>query len=271
MFSIYPSIQPIVLHLKYFDIYWYGLINTIMLIFTSYYILINNTYCPEIKSKNRKMQITFSVLCIIIGSKLGFVLIYQPRILLLDISLIYKIWLPGRSFYGSLAMFFIGFLALFKKNNEKSFFLCHKNLLALSVSIFFGRIANFFNGEIVGRITRQEPGILFTHIDNNIRHMSQLYEAFMEGIFLFFFIICLRIYLKCSIRFICYFFILYSIIRLYLEYFREVDPFIINYILKYRFTLSQILSIITFCISITIINLYKNYETILKFIKKYNE
>ena len=92
------------------------------------------------------------------------------------------------------------------------------------IGIFFGRVANFINGELVGKTTDVFWGVIFPNIDNNIRHPSQLYEAFFEGVVLF--IIMNLILFKnnyktgtCSYIFL----IFYGIFRTFSEFFREPD------------------------------------------------
>ena len=92
------------------------------------------------------------------------------------------------------------------------------------IGIFFGRIANFINGELVGKVTNTTWGVVFPVIDNNLRHPSQLYEAFLEGIILFFlmnFILFKKNYKigDCSYLFL----IFYGVFRIFSEFFREPD------------------------------------------------
>ena len=93
------------------------------------------------------------------------------------------------------------------------------------IGIFLGRIANFVNGELVGKTTDVFWGVIFPNIDNNVRHPSQLYEAFFEGVILF---IIMNLYLfkknykigTCSYMFLIY----YGFFRIFSEFFREPDP-----------------------------------------------
>ena len=92
------------------------------------------------------------------------------------------------------------------------------------IGIFFGRIANFINGELVGKVTNASWGVVFPTFDNNLRHPSQLYEAFLEGIILFFLmnLIFFRKDYKignCSSLFLVF----YGIFRIFSEIFREPD------------------------------------------------
>ena len=104
------------------------------------------------------------------------------------------------------------------------FFLLDIIVCVAPIGIFFGRIANFINGELVGKTTNVSWGVIFPNIDNATRHPSQLYEAFFEGLVL---LIIMNLILfknnyktgKCSYIFL----ILYGIFRIFSEFFREPD------------------------------------------------
>ena len=96
--------------------------------------------------------------------------------------------------------------------------------MCCSNRFIFGRIANFINGELVGKVTNVYWGVIFTNLDDNLRHPSQLYEAFLEGVVLFFvmnFILLNKNYKvgHCSSLFL----IFYGIFRIFSEFFREPD------------------------------------------------
>ena len=139
---------------------------------------------------------------------------------------------------------------LFKIN-----FLIFSDLVACAapIGIFFGRIANFINGELVGRVTEKKIGIIFKHIDNLPRHPSQIYEAILEGILLFlilFFLQNRKIFIYKSGLISSLFLIFYSIFRFICEYFREPDPHIgLQY---FNLSLGQIYSIFFLIIGISL-------------------
>ena len=100
------------------------------------------------------------------------------------------------------------------------------DLVAISspIGIFFGRIANFINGELVGKVTNNNWGVIFPQIDIFPRHPSQLYEAFLEGILLF--ILMNLIYFRKNYKIAdcsCLFLIFYGVLRIISEFFREPD------------------------------------------------
>ena len=120
------------------------------------------------------------------------------------------------------------------------------DLVALSapIGIFFGRIANFINSELIGRATDMPWSVQFILIDNTKRHPSQLYEAFFEGIILFLLLgyFFKKNYLENPGKISALFLIFYSLFRFFAEFFRSPDPQIGFLILN--LTLGQLISVI---------------------------
>ena len=128
------------------------------------------------------------------------------------------------SFHGALLGIIIATYWFSIKEDIPTFFLLDIIVCVAPIGIFFGRIANFINGELVGKTTDIFWGVIFPNIDSATRHPSQLYEAFFEGLVLL--IIMNLILFKnnyktgtCSYMFL----ILYGIFRIFSEFFREPD------------------------------------------------
>jgi phosphatidylglycerol:prolipoprotein diacylglycerol transferase len=128
------------------------------------------------------------------------------------------------SFHGALIGIVVGTYFFSIKRNIKIFFLLDILACVSPVGIFFGRIANFINGELIGKTTDVYWSVIFPNIDNVARHPSQLYEAFLEGILLLI-LMNLIIFKKnykigtCSFMFL----IFYGLFRIISEFFREPD------------------------------------------------
>ena len=168
--------------------------------------------------------ITYLIISLVIGGRLGYILFYNLGYYLINPFDILKIWEGGMSFHGALVGIIIGTYWFSKKTNIPTFFLLDIVAYVAPIGIFFGRIANFINGELVGKTTNVFWGVIFPNIDNLPRHPSQLYEAFFEGIVLFI-IMNLILFRKnykigdCSYMFL----IIYGIFRIFSEFFREPD------------------------------------------------
>ncbi len=168
--------------------------------------------------------ITFVVIAMIIGGRIGYVLFYNFGYYLSNPFDILKIWKGGMSFHGALLGIIIGTYWFSIKKNISTFFLLDIIAFVAPIGIFFGRIANFINGELVGKTTNVFWGVIFPNVDNNLRHPSQLYEAFLEGIVLFIimnFILFRKNYKTGNCSYI--FLIFYGIFRVFSEIYREPD------------------------------------------------
>jgi len=168
--------------------------------------------------------ITYIIISMLIGGRIGYVLFYNFGYYLSNPFNILKIWEGGMSFHGALIGVILGTYWFSIKKNIPTFFLLDIVSFVAPIGIFFGRVANFINGELVGKTTDVFWGVIFPNIDNNIRHPSQLYEAFFEGIVLFIIMnsILFRNNYKtgtCSYMFL----IFYGIFRTFSEFFREPD------------------------------------------------
>ena len=168
--------------------------------------------------------ITYLIISILVGGRIGYILFYNFDYYLSNPIDIIKIWKGGMSFHGALIGIILGTHYFSIKRNIPTFFLLDIIACVAPIGIFFGRIANFINGELVGKTTDVYWGVVFPNIDNYVRHPSQLYQAFFEGLVLLI-IMNLIIFKKnyktgtCSYIFL----ILYGIFRIFSEMFREPD------------------------------------------------
>ena len=168
--------------------------------------------------------ITYIIISMLLGGRIGYILFYNFEYYLSNPLDVLKIWEGGMSFHGALIGIILGTYWFSIKKNIPTFFLLDIIAFVAPIGIFFGRIANFINGELIGKTTDVFWGVIFPRIDNNIRHPSQLYEAFFEGVVLF--IIMNLILFKnnyktgtCSYIFL----IFYGVFRTFSELFREPD------------------------------------------------
>ncbi len=168
--------------------------------------------------------ITYLILSVLAGGRIGYVLFYNFNYYISNPFDIIKIWEGGMSFHGALIGIIFGTYLFAKKRKIKTFLLLDIIACVAPIGIFFGRIANFINGELVGKTTNVFWAVIFPKIDNIPRHPSQLYEALLEGLILFI-IMNLILFKKeyklgvCSSMFL----IFYGIFRIFAEFFREPD------------------------------------------------
>ena len=136
----------------------------------------------ELKFKIKEFDdlITYVVISIIIGGRLGYVIFYNLEYYASQPIEIFKIWEGGMSFHGALIGIIIGTYLFSLKRNISVFFLLDIIACVSPIGIFLGRIANFINGELIGKATSVPWGVIFPTIDTLTRHPSQLYEAILE-------------------------------------------------------------------------------------------
>ena len=188
--------------------------------------------------------LTYLILGIILGGRLGYILFYNLSYYLQNPFDILKIWQGGMSFHGGLIGVIIVTIWFGKKNKQNPFFYLDIVSIVAPIGIFFGRIANFINSELYGLETNLPWGVKFIQIDNISRHPSQLYEAFFEGIILFLILIFYKKkgFLKIPGLISSLFLIFYSIFRFIIEFFRVPDEHL-GYLFL-NLTMGQLISLI---------------------------
>ena len=255
MIFIQPSIDPILISLGFLDIRWYSLSYIFTFIFGSILIKkLNKKSLNNLSDIQIDKFFVWAVLGVIIGGRVGYVLFYQLQLFFLDPLYIFQIWKGGMSFHGGLIGMILAIYIFAKQNNLSFFYLSDLVSIVAPIGLFLGRISNFINTELYGRVTDFPFAFIYPLIDNNPRHPSQLYEAFFEGVVLF--IILYLIFIKKSKNYSAgiisaYFLILYSIFRFLIEFLREPDLHLGLY-LNY-FSMGQILCIPIFFAGILIL------------------
>jgi len=230
MILIKPSIDPVILSLGIFDIRWYSLAYIAGFIIGSIIIkYLNKKLLNILSNKQIDSFFIWSILGVIIGGRVGYVLFYQTSYLFINPIYILKIWTGGMSFHGGLIGIIISMYLFCKKNNIQFFFLSDLVSIVAPIGLFFGRIANFINNELYGKITNFPFAMIYPEIDLQPRHPSQLYEAFLEGIILF--VILLTYFNKTKSdptigKISGLFLILYGTFRILIEFLREPDSHI---------------------------------------------
>jgi len=244
MYIKFPNIDRIIWHVGGpFAVSWYSLSYVIGIVLGYLYCrYLINRYKLRI-TKDQLDDLINYLLIAIVGARLGYVLVYDPLHYLSNPIEIFKIYEGGLSFHGGLIGAFIG-AYLFSRNQKISMLEVTDLLAAASpITIFFARIANFINCELVGRITDVPWAVLFPP-QFLPRHPSQIYESLSEG-FLTFIILNLLIkkyrLIESKGAITGVFLILYATCRITCEFFREPDIGV-GFFAQY-FTMGQILSL----------------------------
>ena len=236
------NFDPVAFQIFSLEIRWYSLAYIIG-------ILLGWLYCKEKLIKDLNIInlfddfISYLIMGIILGGRLGYVLFYNLEYYLEKPFDILMVWNGGMSFHGGVVGVIVASHLFSKKHKINQFILLDLVSLSAPIGIFFGRVANFINSELYGNPTDLPWSVKFILIDNINRHPSQLYEAFFEGIMLFF---ILKYFYKKDYshkpgQISSLFLIFYSIFRFFVEFVRTPDSHIGYLILN--LTLGQLISI----------------------------
>tara|TARA_Y100001970_G_C14218833_1_gene851323 strand:- start:1566 stop:2357 length:792 start_codon:yes stop_codon:yes gene_type:complete len=245
MVLIHPAIDPVIISFGILQIRWYGLAYVLGFIIGIYLIKkINISSINKISNTKIDKFFIWSVLGVIIGGRVGYVIFYQTETIFSNFLSIFYIWQGGMSFHGGLLGIIISIFLFARKNQIDFLHLSDFVSLVAPIGIFFGRIANFINVELYGRVTEFPLAIIYPTIDNSPRHPSQLYEAFFEGIILFFILFYFRNKISITKQYgliTSLFLFYYGIFRFIIEFLREPDNhlgFFFNFL-----TMGQLLSV----------------------------
>ena len=246
------NFDPIAIQIFTLEIRWYSLAYILGILIgwiVSKKFLITN---ESIKEKFDD-YITYVILAIIVGGRLGYVLFYNLNYYSKNLVDILKIWQGGMSFHGGLIGIILITIWFAKKNNHNSFNYLDVISIVTPIGIFLGRISNFINSELYGTVTNIPWGVKFIKVDDLYRHPSQLYEATFEGLILFLILIYFKKkgFLNLPGMISAIFLTFYSLFRFVIEFFRVPDEQL-GYLI-YNFTMGQIISLIFFIIGIYLI------------------
>ena len=265
---IVHNFDPIIIDLGLFQVRWYSVAYILGIVLGWIYAIRIIKFTEQ--SKYNFISITRSqfddliiylIIGIIVGGRLGYIIFYNFGYYSQNPFEIIKLWQGGMSFHGGL-LGIIAAIFIFSKNYKTDFFKLSDIVACVApIGIFLGRIANFINGELYGKIVNLPWAIIFPNVDNAARHPSQIYEAFLEGIMLFILInyLALKKHLIAKTGYISSFFLIsYSIFRIFSENFREPDQHL-GYFFKY-FSMGTILSLLTLTCGFLIIFIIKKNE-----------
>ncbi len=167
--------------------------------------------------------LTWAVVGVILGGRLGYVLFYNFDYYISEPLEALKIWRGGMSFHGGTLGVMVAMVAFSNRHKIPLLRLSDIISAAAPIGLFFGRIANFINAELYGRVTDMPWGMIFPNT-NEPRHPSQLYEAGLEGLVLFVILyFVMRRYSNIKGLTTGAFLLGYGVFRYIIEFFREPD------------------------------------------------
>ena len=248
MLEFLLSIDPIALRIGPLEIRWYGLAYLAGILLGLYYakwIIANYKKKNNLSISINNIDEIFIwiVFGIIFGARIGYLIFYNPTSLTSNPLNIFALWQGGMSFHGGAAGVILAII-FYSYVKKISFFQLGDVIRSVvPIGLFFGRLANYINSELWGKVTTVSWGVIFPNAGNLPRHPSQLYEAILEGlvILLILFIMIKKNLLKYNGFISGSFLFLYSVFRIFVENFREPDSHI-GYLYN-NITLGMILSV----------------------------
>ena len=253
--NIYSNINVVAIEIFGFKIYWYGIMYVLALLIALIAAKhFSKKYDFNISNSLLDSYFLWVEIGIILGARLGYIFIYSQNSFWY-ITNPWQIFNPfengefvgirGMSYHGAIIGFLIASYLFCKKYKQNM--LNYLDLAALSIPLgyFFGRIGNFLNQELFGRITDIPWAI---YVNGNLRHPSQIYEAFLEGLCVFLIVFFVKKKQKFKGELILTYAWAYSLARFICEFFREPDSNI-GY-LVFNLSMGQILSLLMFLVSL---------------------
>lgn len=241
----FPNISPIIFSVGPLDIRWYSMAY-LFGILAGWWLI--NRYIDKYKynlPRNTIEDLIFYItLGIIVGGRLGYVLVYGTAAFWHNPLLVFAIWEGGMSFHGGVAGVIAAIWLFARKVHYPFLGITDLVVLVVPIGVFFGRIANFINDELWGRVTDVPWAVKFPNGGHLPRHPSQLYEALFEGLLMFILLNSLwRLkWVREHTGFVSALFVLlYGVFRIFMEQFREPDVQMGYYFGHY--TMGQLLSV----------------------------
>ena len=231
-------INPIFFQIGSFKVYYYGLMYLVAALIVyglSLYRIKTEKGLPIQTADQLADALLYALIGMLLGARLGYVLFYNlsyylshPLEAFLPIQYvkgqIQFVGYAGMSYHGGLLGVFLGSWLYARKQKLSLLRLADMLIPAIPLAYMFGRIGNFINGELYGRITSAKIGMFFPLSPQEVlRHPSQLYEAFGEGLLLFFILWFLRKKEFPTGALLAVYLFGYGLVRFFIEFFREPD------------------------------------------------
>ncbi len=229
----FPNIDPVAFSLGPLAVHWYGLAYVAGIMIGWFYarrlvdrpMLWRGDAAPMTKTHLDDFLVWIAV-GIVVGGRTGYVLFYDLPPMLENPLRIIQIWNGGMSFHGGLMGAIVAMILFARKNAIPVWSMFDIIAAVVPIGLFFGRVANFINGELWGRLSSAPWAIVFPTGGLFARHPSQLYEAALEGIVLLLVLAALIFGFKALRKpgLIAGIFVMgYGLSRIFVEFFREPD------------------------------------------------
>jgi phosphatidylglycerol---prolipoprotein diacylglyceryl transferase len=184
---IHPQIDPVAFSIGPISVHWYGLMYLLAFVL---FVVMGRLHAKQLPQSGWTKQaiddlLFYGALGVVLGGRLGYVFFYKPGYYLGHPLEIFALWQGGMSFHGGLLGVLVA-MWLYAKRHDRRFFEVTDFIAPLvPLGLAAGRMGNFINGELVGRVTDVPWAMVFPRTDFLPRHPSQLYQFALEGLLLF--------------------------------------------------------------------------------------
>jgi phosphatidylglycerol:prolipoprotein diacylglycerol transferase len=229
-------ISPVIFQIGSFKLQYYGLMYIVAFGITYFLVLYRIRHEDRFAITRQQVNdlTTFAILGLMIGARLGYVVFYNLHYFLkhpLEVFLPFDLsngfaftGISGMSYHGGLIGSLLAVWIYVRRNRIRFKEVLDLYIPAIPLGYTFGRLGNFINGELYGRITAAPIGMYFPLApDKTLRHPSQLYEAFFEGVFLFAVLWSIRQARAPQGAMLAFYLIGYGVVRFFIEFYREPD------------------------------------------------
>ncbi len=228
---LFPQIDPVIVQIGPFAIRWYAMAYIAGLVL-GWRLMRRLVVMPPAVATPLQVDdfLTWATLGTVLGGRLGYVMFYQPSAFLAEPLRILQVWTGGMSFHGGMLGVSIATVWFCRRNAIKLLPFADRIAVVAPIGLCFGRLANFINGELWGRVAPDVPwAMVFPYGGPLPRHPSQLYQAFLEGVVLFVLLFALsrRDAIRARAGMLTGVFLTgYGLARICGEFFREPDSFL---------------------------------------------
>ncbi len=242
----FPQIDPVIVQIGPFGIRWYAMAYIAGLVLGWRLMRKLVTQPPAVATPLQVDDfLTWATLGVVLGGRLGYVLFYQPSAFIAEPLRILQVWTGGMSFHGGMLGVVIATILFCRRQSIPLLGFADRIAVVAPIGLCFGRIANFINGELWGRVAPDVPwAMVFPYGGPLPRHPSQIYQAVLEGVVLFVLLFALsrRDAIRARAGMLTGIFLTgYGLARIIGEFFREPDSFL--GFLAFGATMGQLLSI----------------------------